>query len=99
MKILLICAGGMSTSMLMKKLEKYAQEKQVPLEKIIARGVGDFMDICAEYDVILLGPQVSYQKQNIAEQTGKPVDVITPYDYAVGNAENIFRQVDKLLSK
>lgn len=95
MKILLICAGGMSTSILMKKLEKYAAARDIELE-ILARGMNDYDDIYPKFDIILLGPQVSYQKSTIESNTKKPVAVIAPYDYAVGNAENIFKQVKKL---
>lgn len=99
MKILLICAGGMSTSILMKKLQKYSDEKNLGLEEIVARGMGDYDDIYKQYDVILLGPQISYKRADIEKSTGKPMDVIAPYDYAIGNAENIFKQVNKLLGK
>ena len=95
MKVLLICAGGMSTSILMKKLEKYAAAHEIELE-ILARGMNDYDDVYSKFDVILLGPQVSYQKSTIESNTKKPVAVIAPYDYAIGNAENIFKQVKKL---
>lgn len=39
MKVLLVCAGGMSTSILMKKMEKYAAEKGIEFE-IAAVGPG-----------------------------------------------------------
>ncbi|MEA4912420.1 MAG: PTS sugar transporter subunit IIB [Oscillospiraceae bacterium] len=99
MKLMLICAGGMSTSILMKKMEKYAEEKGIPLEKIQARSASGCEEDAAEYDAILLGPQVSYQKESIAQKTGKPVAVIAPYDYAIGNVENIFAEINKLLAK
>ena len=31
-KVLLICAGGMSTGILMKKMEKYAEDKGIDLK-------------------------------------------------------------------
>ncbi len=99
MKILLICAGGMSTSILMKKLQKYSDENGAELEEIVARGLGDYEDIVPNYDVILLGPQISYRKADIQKSTGKPLDVIAPYDYAIGNAQSIFKQVNTLLGK
>lgn len=99
MKILLICAGGMSTSILMKKLQKYSDQNGMGLEEIVARGMGDYDDIYRDYDVILLGPQISYKKADIQKDTGKPVDSIAPYDYAIGNAQNIFKQVNALLGK
>lgn len=99
MKILLICAGGMSTSILMKKLQKYSDDNHLGLEEIVARGMGDYSDIYQDYDVILLGPQISYKKADIQRDTGKPLDTIAPYDYAIGNAQNIFKQVNALLGK
>ncbi|MDR1532275.1 MAG: PTS sugar transporter subunit IIB [Clostridiales bacterium] len=99
MRILLVCAGGMSTSMLMKKLQKYAADNGIALEEIIARGTGDYDEVYSRFDVILLGPQVSYQKDNIAKDTKKPIAVITPYDYAMGNAANIFKQVNSLTGR
>ncbi len=73
MRILLVCAGGMSTSILMKKLSKYVSEKGIELEEVIARGVADYEDVYSRFDVILMGPQVSYQKDNVVAATGKPV--------------------------
>lgn len=99
MKIMLICAGGMSTSILMKKLKKYSDEHDLGLEEIIARSASDYEDAYKRFDAILLGPQVSYQKNKIAEATKKPVEVIPAYDYAIGNAENIFKLINKLLKK
>lgn len=94
-KILLICAGGMSTGLLMKKMEKYAKENGFVL-KIVAVGMSDYEDVYKDYDMILLGPQVSYKKSEIQEATKMPIDVIATYDYAVGNVANIFMQVDRI---
>ena len=88
-KVLLICAGGMSTGILMKKMEKYAEDKGIEL-KIDAVGMS------AYEDVILLGPQVSYKKEEIAQVTQMPIAVIAAYDYAIGNVDNIMKQVDEI---
>ncbi len=94
-KVLLICAGGMSTGILMKKMEKYATEQGIQL-KIEAIGMSAYEEVYKDYDVILLGPQVSYKKAEIEEATQKPIAVIAAYDYAVGNVANIMKQVDEL---
>ncbi len=94
-KVLLICAGGMSTGILMKKMEKYATEQGFGLQ-IEAVGMSSYEDVCKNYDVILLGPQVSYKKAEIEEVTKMPIAVIAAYDYAVGNVANIMKQVDEL---
>lgn len=98
MKILLVCAGGASTSILMKKMKKYAEDNRFELE-IAAKGINDYDDYSTQFDMILLGPQISYKQKEIEEFSKKPVAVIAPYDYAVGNVESIFKQIDPILQK
>ncbi|MCH3949086.1 MAG: PTS sugar transporter subunit IIB [Olsenella sp.] len=95
-KILLVCSGGMSTSVLMNKMEKYAQEKGISL-KVDACGTGNYGDEAKDYDIILLGPQIAYRKAQIAGTVNIPVVPIAPQDYAFGNVENILKGVDKVL--
>ncbi len=94
-KILLICAGGMSTGILMKKMEQYAAEHGIALQ-VEAVGMSAYEDVCHQYDVILLGPQVSYKKAEIEQTSQMPLAVIAAYDYAVGNVANIMKQVDEI---
>lgn len=98
MKIMLICAGGMSTSILMKKMEKWGVEKNRPLE-VKAYGLSNFDESWKEFDVVLLGPQISYKISEIQNSVIIPVSQIQSFDYAVGNVENIMKQVDALLNK
>ena len=49
MKILLVCAGGMSTSILMKKMETYWQEHGEELQ-IEAVGLGAYQDVFQNYE-------------------------------------------------
>ena len=79
----------------MKKMERYAQEQGMNL-KIDAVGMSAYEDMYKDYDVILLGPQVSYKKAEIEEITQMPIAVIAAYDYAIGNVANIMKQVDEL---
>lgn len=97
-KVLLVCAGGMSTSILMKKLMKYAQENGIDL-KIEAVGLAEYGEVCKNYSVILLGPQVSYKKAEVMSVAHMPVEVIAPADYAIGNAANVFRQIERIYPK
>lgn len=61
MKVLLVCAMGMSTSILMKKLEKYAAEQGINFS-IAAQSVNTYKTVCHEYDCILMGPQISIRR-------------------------------------
>ena len=97
MKLLLLCAGGASTSILMKKMVRYAESIGMDFT-VEAHGVGSYEDYAQDFDVIMLGPQVSYRRDLIASDTGKPVGVVSSLDYALGNAENIFKQIKEIYS-
>lgn len=66
-KILLCCSAGMSTSMLVKKMEQAAEIKGIEC-KIDAMSVNAFEEAIKEYDVCLLGPQVRFQLEELRKQ-------------------------------
>lgn len=72
-KILLLCAAGMSTSLMVKKMTEAAEKKGIEVE-IKAIGLEKFQENLDTYDVFLLGPQVKYKKaelEKIAATVGK----------------------------
>ena len=96
--ILLLCAAGMSTSLLMRKLKKYALDNNIELNiDAVGLSANDYVDEAKKHDVILMGPQVSYRLNEVKEETGMPVATISPTDYALSNAQNIFALTTKLL--
>jgi PTS system cellobiose-specific IIB component len=101
MRMLLICAGGMSTSMLVKKLEKYAAEHGIDPFVCEAHGAGDLPEIYKNWDVVLYGPQVSNRAEFFRQTVGPdfPLGKIEPPDYAIGNSEHIFKLANKLMGK
>jgi len=64
MKILLICSGGMSTSILVNNMKKYAEST----DKISAYPLAFLSDHIQECDVILVGPQTKHMFNTIEEQ-------------------------------
>jgi cellobiose PTS system EIIB component len=98
MKILLVCAGGMSTSILMKKMETFWKEAGEELE-IKAVGLAEYEDVYKNYDIVMVGPQVSYRIKEIKENTGMPCDAIPSFDYAVANCPNIMKLAKKLYAE
>lgn len=85
-KILLVCAAGMSTSMLVKRMIDHANaiSLEVNISALaIAEAKGKIKN--NEVDVVLLGPQVRFQKPEIeAVAQGKmPVAVIEMKDYGI----------------
>ncbi|ERK29718.1 PTS sugar transporter subunit IIB [Clostridium intestinale] len=65
-KILLVCAAGMSTSMLVNKMRESAEEKNIDVS-IAALSVSEASTSVDTVDVVLLGPQVRYQLKSIEE--------------------------------
>ncbi|WP_112182303.1 PTS sugar transporter subunit IIB [Paraliobacillus zengyii] len=90
--ILLVCAAGMSTSMLVSKMEKAATSKGEEV-KITATSGGDIKKHIEAANVLLLGPQVSYLKDDYEKQYGGadgiPVEVINSLDYGMMNGEKV----------
>ena len=101
MKLLLICAGGYSTSMLVKKLEKYAAENGIEPFVCEAHSTPELAELKDQFEVCLYGPQVSNRAEWIKETLGPdyPVAKIEPADYAIGNAKNIFALIDSITKK
>lgn len=96
MKILLVCAGGYSTSILVKKVEKWSAENGVEMT-IKAVGKSAYEYEWEKYDVLLTGPQISYALDEIRENVKIPAAGIPPIDYAIGNAENIVNLAKSLV--
>ncbi|MBU3142798.1 PTS sugar transporter subunit IIB [Clostridium sp. CF012] len=86
MKILLMCAAGMSTSLLVVRMEKYAKETGINDIVIKAEPVDDLDKNVEDFDVFLLGPQVKYKEKwvkEIVEEKHKKYACIPPQVYGL----------------
>ena len=63
-KILLVCSAGMSTSLLVTKMRNSAKEKGIEVE-IDALPVAEASTAVDNVDIVLLGPQVRFQKGTV----------------------------------
>ena len=91
MRIVLCCAAGMSTSMLVNKMQSAAQGRGLTID-IKAVPVAEFERILPDADVVLLGPQVKFEAarlMTIAEPQGKAVAVIDMMDYGMMRGEQV----------
>lgn len=89
-RILLVCGAGMSTSLLVTKMQKAAKERGIEVE--IAATSGESIDKEIEnVDVLLLGPQIRYKKDEFKKKYGDkfPIEVIDPMDYGMMNGEKV----------
>ncbi|SFL48938.1 PTS sugar transporter subunit IIB [Halanaerobium salsuginis] len=91
MNILLVCNAGMSTSLVVQKMEKEAAKRGLEV-KIKAEPVEKFEDIIAEYDVALLGPQIRYKLKpfkKIGAENNVPVEVIETAAYGMADGKKV----------
>ena len=99
MNIMLCCNAGMSTSLLVQKMQKEAAARGMDAS-IEARPMNEAMDHINEADIILLGPQIGYAKGDFEKAVdGRiPVTVIPMVDYGRMNAPKILDDVAALLA-
>ncbi|MEI9884786.1 PTS sugar transporter subunit IIB [Atlantibacter hermannii] len=97
--IVLCCAAGMSTSMLVQRMQDAAQKKRIEVS-IKAVPVAEFGENLDSADIILLGPQVKYEQaklQALADPQGKKVAVIDMMDYGMMKGDAVLDKALKLL--
>lgn len=97
-KIMLCCNAGMSTSLLVQKMQKNAQERGLDVE-IVAYPITEAMEHIDEAGCILLGPQVSYLKSEYEKVVNVPITVIPMMDYGRMNAPKIIDDALALLGE
>ncbi|WP_194435537.1 PTS sugar transporter subunit IIB [Vibrio fluminensis] len=98
MKIFLCCAAGMSTSMLVTKMEKAAQEQNLECE-ISAHSVAEFDDCITVCDVCLVAPQVKFKFDDFkreAEALGKGCGLIDMMNYGMLKGDAVLEQAIEL---
>lgn len=95
MKIIMVCSGGMSSSMIVDAVKKEAAKENFDLE-IVAVGTEAFENEIADYDLGLVAPQVRHRLdkfKKVGEAVNKPVDVIDPMGYTPIGAPKILKQI------
>lgn len=100
--IMLVCEAGMSTSLLVKKMQT-ACENQGEEFKIFAV---PYSQVALEVesgniDIIMVGPQVRFKEKELKEkyEPNIIVTVIETIDYGMMNGENVFNKALQLLSQ
>ena len=100
--IMLVCSAGMSTSLLVTKMQKAAEAKGIDA-KIFATAAGDADNALSQNDVdiLMLGPQVRFMlsqfQQKLADKN-IPVEVIDMRAYGMMDGESVLGQAEKLMA-
>ncbi|KXT83387.1 PTS sugar transporter subunit IIB [Streptococcus panodentis] len=100
-QIMLVCAAGMSTSLMVNKMQKAAEDRGLAA-RIFAVPVPEAAEYLAneQVDVLLLGPQVRYLLDDFKEKTaekGIPVEVIPMTDYGMMKGDKVLDLAESLI--
>ncbi|AKL10584.1 TPA: PTS sugar transporter subunit IIB [Kluyvera intermedia] len=102
-RIVLCCSAGMSTSLVVTKMEKNAAERGLDLKiyAIAEQALRDELDShSGEIIAVLLGPQVRFklaENKKLTDQYAIPIDVIDPVAYGTLNGAKVLDQALNLV--
>ncbi len=91
-RILLACNLGMSTSLLVTNMEKYAKTAGIEVE-IKAVPIAEAEQVYRQWDIVMLGPQVRhvYKRFNSVINGEVPLVIIEMRDYGTMNGEKVLK--------
>jgi len=98
--IVLFCSTGLSTNLLIRKIENAAEKKDIAVtvksypESIMKKHISNA-------DVVLVGPQVKHALTEIKEECDAhnvPLEVISTRDYGLMDGEKVLAQALRLFS-
>lgn len=100
--MLLVCSAGMSTSMLVQRMEEAAKKRELEasIHAIAEANIKNYLNE-HEVQIILLGPQVRFLKDKIQSISGDiPVEVIDMDSYGRMDGERVLTSaLDKIGGK
>ncbi len=99
-RIMLACSAGMSTSLLVTKMEAAAKENGIEA-KIWAISEAQIDQEVGNFDVLLLGPQVRFMLEKAKKIVGDsaPVEVINMTHYGMCNGKAVLDRALELAGK
>lgn len=94
--ILLVCSAGMSTSLLVTKMQKAADAASAAVT-VDAVSTGEFEKYLEQQSptVVLLGPQIRFLREEYTKRLAKqdiPLAVISMVDYGMMDGESVLNQ-------
>jgi len=103
-KVLLVCAAGMSSSLLeaaaIKAAEKRGHELDIHAISVPQVGIYDFA--ADPVEMVLVAPQARYKRKSVkkmAEPLGIVVDVIDSITYGMVDGDKLFDQIVQAVPK
>lgn len=97
-KIVLLCSAGMSTGMLVKKMEEAAAEMGYEAD-IHAWPVVEAERVTKDADIVLLGPQIRFQLNRIKGIATCPVEAIDMSAYGLMDGKKVMDHVKEVIGE
>ncbi|CEL91209.1 PTS sugar transporter subunit IIB [Streptococcus sanguinis] len=93
--IILACVGGLTTSMLVERINEVIHRDQLDYSfySIGITGMNNLKNI----DVLLLSPQLAYLEEKAKASLQVPVAVISDEDFELMRGEEVLRQAEVLM--
>jgi len=98
-KIILLCAMGMSTSIFVEKMKKITKNNNLDIE-ISSASEFEIDNYIEDVDIVLLAPQVSFMEEEVrelCELNGKKMSVIPMGIYGMINEDEVLEYFLNLL--
>ncbi len=99
--ILISCSGGFSSSLVISKVKKAAQNKGLEVNTW-AINCADIEDNVSKADILLIAPQIQYELPHateVAKAAGIPCLPVSQADYGRCNGEHILETVLEALNR
>ena len=96
--VMFVCSAGMSTSLLVEKVKKAAEDRSVALE-VYAVGEAEARKDLSQADILLLGPQVRYLENSFKKSMGDSktkLGVVDMLAYGRMDGEKVLDQILEL---
>lgn len=99
MKVLMVCSGGMSSTIVVKAISDEAKKQDFPLEieAIGTTQIGEKMEK-VDYDLLIVAPQVKHRLDYFKDIAGKynvPVELIPPVGYTPMGGPKVLNELIK----
>lgn len=97
-KIILACAAGFSSSMLVERMKAYAEQEQLDIfiDAVSEEGINKIID---QVDILLLGPQVNHMEKILLEKYKDRkvrITVIDSMDYGLMDGKKVLEEALKI---
>lgn len=97
-KIVLLCAGGMSTSILVGRMQKQAADEGKSYD-INAYSIDAVAKVAQDADCVLLGPQVSFRQSDVEKYVTCPVGALDMMAYGLMDGKKALAQAQALMGE